>query len=252
MSEFVSKSYFATPRPHLLAHRGLSQHRSDVDENSIEAFEEALKHGATHIESDVHATKDGIAVLFHDDDLERVARLPLKISELTLSELQALSLTHGSKVPSLLEVLQRFPNLRLNLDVKAEAGCKATADAINQLGAFDRVLVSSFSNSRKLSTLKLLRSPVATSASSSEVLALWISHCLFGLGSAALAKNFDAIQVPRSFGPIRLDTRRFIARARKLGLEVHFWTVNQPSEGQLLLERGATGIVSDRVDLFHF
>jgi glycerophosphoryl diester phosphodiesterase len=161
-------------------------------------------------------------------------------------------LTHGSKVPSLLEVLQRFPNLRLNLDVKAEAGCKATADAINQLGAFNRVLVSSFSNSRKLSTLKLLGSPVATSASSSEVLALWISHCLFGLGSAALAKKFEAIQIPRSFGPIRLDTRRFIARARKLGLEVHFWTVNQPSEGQLLLERGATGIVSDRVDLFHF
>ena len=93
MSNSSSKHYFATTRPHLLAHRGLSQHRNDIDENSIAAFEEALKHGATHIESDVHATKDGIAVLFHDDDLERVAQLPLKISELTFAELTEISLT---------------------------------------------------------------------------------------------------------------------------------------------------------------
>ncbi len=252
MSDFSTKSYFATTRPHLLAHRGLSQHRSDIDENSIAAFEEAIRQGATHIESDVHATKDGIPVLFHDDDLERVAGLPLKISELTFSELSDLSLTNGSKVPSLKQVLEHFPQLRLNLDVKAQAGCEATAKVINELRVHDRVLLSSFSRSRKLATIKQLTKPVATSASSTEVLGLWLTHMLFGLGFSAIAKNFDAIQIPRRVGILRLDTARFIARARDSNLEVHFWTVNDPAEGKALIAMGATGIVSDRVDLFHF
>lgn len=252
MSETGTKRYFDTARPHLLAHRGLSQHTAGIDENSITAFEQALKFGATHIESDVHATKDGVAVLFHDDDLDRVANLPLKISELTFSQLQEISLANGSKVPSLREVLEHFPNLRLNLDVKAQPGCAATAEVINQLGAHDRVLVSSFSRARKLATLKLLDRPVATSAASSEVLGLWIAHVFLGLGFGLIAKNFNAIQIPRSFGPIRLDTKSFIQRARRHGLEVHFWTINDKNEARSLLAKGATGIVSDRVDLFSF
>lgn len=252
MSETGNKRYFDTARPHLLAHRGLSQHDSGIDENSIAAFEQALKFGATHIESDVHATKDGVAVLFHDDDLERVANLSLKISELTFSQLQEISLANGSKVPSLKEVLEHFPTLRLNLDVKARPGCAATAAVINELEAFDRVLVSSFSRSRKRATLKLLDRRVATSASSTEVLGLWISHLLLGIGFGLLAKNFDAIQIPRSFGPIRLDSKNFIQRAISHNLEVHFWTINDPAEAKVLLANGATGIVSDRVDLFRF
>ena len=252
MPDSALKQYFDTARPHLLAHRGLNQHQMGIDENSIAAFEQALKFGATHIESDVHATKDGVAVLFHDDDLERVAGLPLKISELTFAELGEIQLTNGSTVPSLKEVLQHFPSLRLNLDVKAEAGCAATAKVLNEFKAFDRVLVSSFSKARKIQTLRLLDAKVATSAASTEVLGLWVTHKLFGIGFGLIAKNFDAIQIPRSFGLIHLDTESFIRRARKHGLEVHFWTVNDPVEGQALIALGATGIVSDRVDLFRF
>lgn len=252
MSDSGSKAYFATARPHLLAHRGLSQHQDGIDENSLASFEQALSHGATHIESDVHATKDGVAVLFHDDDLERVASLPLKISELTFAELSDITLSNGSKVPSLSEALERFPTLRLNLDVKAKAGCEPTAKVVNQFNAHDRVLISSFSRSRKLTTLKLLTRPVATSSSSIEVLRLWLTHKFFGIGFGSIAKNFDAIQIPRGLGFIRLDSPSFIARARKHGLEVHFWTVNDPAEGQALIALGATGIVSDRVDLFRF
>jgi glycerophosphoryl diester phosphodiesterase len=252
LSNSSTKHYFAATRSHLLAHRGLSQHRSDIDENSLAAFEEALEHGATHIESDVHATKDGVAVLFHDDDLERVAGLPLKISEITFTELTEIPLIHGSKVPSLQQVLERFPELKLNLDVKSEAGCEATAKVINQRKAHNRVLISSFSRARKLATVKLLTKPCATSSSSIEVLGLWLCNLMFGIGFSVIAKNFDAIQIPRSFGFLRLDTPGFIARARRCGLEVHFWTVNDPAEGKLLIDLGATGIVSDRVDLFHF
>ena len=248
----MSKPYFAGPRPHLLAHRGLSQHQAGIDENSLASFEHALSNGATHIESDVHATKDGVAVLFHDDDLERVAGLPLKISALTFAELSEITLVNGTKVPSLAQALEKFPQLRLNLDVKAKAGSEPTARVINQMHAHDRVLISSFSRSRKLATLELLSKPVATSSSSSEVLLLWLAHKLFGAGFGLLARRFDAIQIPRAFGPIHLDTPSFISRARKNGLEVHFWTVNDPADAKALIELGATGIVSDRVDLIHF
>ena len=252
MPDSALKQYFDTARPHLRAHRGLNQQQAGIDENSIAAFEQALKFGATHIESDVHATKDGVAVLFHDDNLQRVAGLPLKISELTFAELSEIKLANGTKVPSLREVLQHFPSLRLNLDVKARAGCEATAKELNEFRAFDRVLVSSFSRARNIQTLRLLDANVATSAASTEVLGLWITHKLFGLGFGVIAKNFDAIQIPRSFGLIHMDTESFITRARKHGLEVHFWTVNDPKEGKALIALGATGIVSDRVDLFKF
>lgn len=252
MSDSGTKRYFDTPRPQLLAHRGLSQHRSDIDENSIPAIEEAIRHGATHIESDVHATKDGIAVLFHDDDLQRVAGLPLKISDVSFSQLSEITLTHGSTVPRLQDVLERFPVLRLNLDIKAQGGCEAAAGVINALEAHHRVLVSSFSRARKRKTLMLLDKPVATSASSLEVLMLWVTHKVFGIGFTAIARNFEAVQIPRRVGPIRLDSKNFITRARGAGLEVHFWTINDPAEAKGLISKGATGIVSDRIDLFDF
>ena len=98
--------YFDGVAPRFLAHRGLSQHLDEVDENSLLAFQHALANGATHIESDVHATKDGVAVLFHDSDLKRVAGIPVKISELRFEELREIRLRHGSVVPSLAEGLE--------------------------------------------------------------------------------------------------------------------------------------------------
>jgi Glycerophosphoryl diester phosphodiesterase len=73
-------TYFVEGEFCLLAHRGLSQHKDNLDENTLNAFEEALAYGATHLESDIQATKDGFAVLFHDSDLNRVAGIDKKCS----------------------------------------------------------------------------------------------------------------------------------------------------------------------------
>jgi glycerophosphoryl diester phosphodiesterase len=248
----MTHSYFATARPHLLAHRGLSQHDSAVDENSIAAFRFAIEHGCTHIESDVHATSDGVAVLFHDDDLNRVAGINRKISEISFEELTTLQLKNGSTIPSLGDVLTEFPDLRLNLDIKSWAGVKPTALEIERHQAHDRVLVSSFSSGRRKAAHALLSRPVAASAGMTEVILLWLSHKLFGIGFGAIARSIDALQIPVSQGPIRLGTSKFISRARKAGLEVHFWTINDPEMANHLVELGATGIVTDRVDLIRF
>lgn len=248
----MSPSYFDTPRPHLLAHRGLNQHRADIDENSLAAFDQAIAAGCTHLESDVHATKDGVAVLFHDDDLLRVAGLPQKISDLTFHELSQIRLKFGSTIPSLDSVLAAYPQLRLNLDVKSEGAIYPTAQAINSAGAHNRVLVSSFSSSRRRKTLRLLSAPVATSASMREVLLLLTSNFFFGLGAKQISKNIHALQIPVSQGPIRLATKSFIGLLRRHNLEVHFWTINNSQEAKKLIALGATGIVSDRIDLIEF
>jgi glycerophosphoryl diester phosphodiesterase len=224
-------------------------HADHIDENSLEAFEAAISAGATHVESDVHATLDGVAVLFHDDNLERVAAMPVAIKDLTLTELKAIRMLNGTSIPTLAEALERFPTLRLNLDVKSSGAIAPTAKAIEAKQAHDRVLVSSFSTKRRKQTVALLSSEVAVSAGAVEIILLWVSHIFGGIGFSRIANNLDALQIPVAQGPVRLGTKSFISRARKHGLEIHFWTINSPAQAQKLLELGATGIVSDRIDL---
>lgn len=242
--------YFDGPQPRRFAHRGLSEHATDIDENSIAAIEAAIAAGATHVESDTHATRDGHAVLFHDSDLTRVAGIPRKISELSLSDLSGVRLNNGSQIPTLSQVLEGFPDLYLNLDIKSENAIGPTVAQIERHAAHDRVLISSFSESRRKKALSLLSKPVATSASMNKVIAAWLSHTLlFGVGFKQITRNIDAFQIPTARGPIRLATKSFIRRAQASSTEVHFWTINDPSEMRKLIELGADGIVTDRVDL---
>ncbi len=243
-------SYFDAPFPRRLAHRGLWRDSESIDENSIEAISAAIAAGATHVESDTHATSDGVAVLFHDNDLSRVAGIPEAISRLSIEELSKITLQHGSKIPTLSEVFDLFPNLQLNLDIKSEQAIEPTVRAIEEHAAHDRVLVSSFSESRRKKALSLLTRPVATSASARLVFWAWACHNLaFGIGFSALTRNIDAFQVPTRRGVIRFDTEAFLKRAQANGTEVHYWTINEPAEMSKLLQLGADGIVTDRVDL---
>ena len=82
------------------------------------------------------------------------------------------------------------------------------------------------------------------------VVMAWASHTfLFGAGFRSLTRNIDAFQVPPSRGPIQFATKSFIQRAKRANNEVHFWTINEPGEMTRLIELGADGIVTDRVDL---
>lgn len=83
-----------------------------------------------------------------------------------------------------------------------------------------------------------------------EVILAWVSHNLGGLGYRSIIKDLDAFQIPPSQGPIRFATQGFIERAKRHGIEVHFWTINEQLHMQRLIQLGADGIVSDRVDLF--
>lgn len=100
--------YFSPAKPRIFAHRGLAE-PLNLDENTIPAFQAAIDHGATHLESDTQATSDGHAVLFHDPDLKRVAGIDALVSELTLTEVSEIRLANGGTIPTLFEALTHFP-----------------------------------------------------------------------------------------------------------------------------------------------
>lgn len=239
--------YFNAQRPVVLAHRGGTTHT----ENTLQTFADSIAAGVFSIETDVRTTKDQVAVLFHDEDLIRVAGLDQKISDITFDELSKVELLGGGKVPSLAQALAALPLARFNLDIKDEASVESAAEVINSAKAHSRVLVSSFSERRRVDALKLIGVPVATSASSRTVLTCWlfVKLRLPQFFITKTLKGIGALQIPRAMYGLRFDSLRFITMIRNSGTEVHFWTINNPQEMLELTRRGATGIVSDVSEL---
>ena len=239
--------YFNVARPVVLAHRG----GSAGTENTIETFDDAVRCGVFSIETDVRTTKDGVAILFHDADLKRVANIDKKVSQTTFAELERINLIGGGKIQTLVQALTALPQTRFNLDIKDPESVQTAALAIELTKSHNRVLVSSFSEKRRLATLKLLTQPVATSASATIVIELWLMH-VFRLPQVFFVKRLKgigALQSPRSMYGIKLDSKRFIRKVRATNTEIHYWTINNPQEMLELTARGATGIVSDVSEL---
>lgn len=242
----------ATPvRPIGMAHRGFSR---EGLENSMAAFRAAVELGYQYLETDVHTTSDGVLLLFHDDNLDRVTDGRGRIFELTAAEVAAARIGGREPVPLFDELLTEFPATRLNLDVKDWNSVQSLADGIERHAAHNRVLVASFSDRRRRAVLKRLSRPVASSAGV-------VTNALFvGLGALLpLAwlrvvlrgplRDVQALQVPVRYGVIRVVTPAYVRRAHALGLVVHVWTINDPAEMHRLLDLGVDGIVTDRADL---
>ena len=169
---------YPTDQPRVFAHRGLSiaADGSAIDENTIPAFARALEVGAHYIESDIQVTSDGVPVLFHDDDLSRVAGVPSPVGKLTLAELQEIRLEHGGQIPTLVEALREFPATRFNLDFKSVSSILAGTAAISSIGAQGRVLVASFSDARRLAALNKL--PGAATSAGASMSTRWLGNSI--------------------------------------------------------------------------
>jgi glycerophosphoryl diester phosphodiesterase len=248
----LAKNQYLSPGEfRFFAHRGLcvAADGSLLDENTSAAFERALAVGATHLEIDVRASKDGHSVVCHDEDLVRIAGLRLKVSDLKLEELQAIELKNGGRLLTLAELLSQFADVKVNIDIKSADAIVPTMQAVKAAKASDRVLISSFSEARRRAAVKLMPE-VASSASAIALLAIWLSWRLrCGSVFRRLLRDLDALQIPRSSGWLRFDHERFIGAVSRHGVEVHYWTINDPIVARELRARGARGIVSDRIDL---
>jgi glycerophosphoryl diester phosphodiesterase len=145
--------------------------------------------------------------------------------------------------------LAALPAARFNIDIKALAAAEETARLIERFGARDRVLVSSFGAKRRLAALAAMPG-VATSADSSRVILLRLGLALRNKKMVERAlEGLDAVQIPTHLGPIRLDSKSLIDACRERGVEVHYWTINDPHEAKRLRSLGADGIVTDRCKL---
>ena len=247
----MAKPYLSPASFRFLAHRGLTvgENSQPIDENTQLAFARALQVGATYLEVDVRASRDGVVVVCHDVDLARIAGRPEKVADLDWAVLQAIPLRHGGKLMSLEQLLSQFGNARVNIDIKSLDAAEGTAQVVLSQNAQDRVLISSFSESRRVATVALLPG-IATSGSASGLLKTWLAY---KLGSRTLLartlKGLDALQIPTSRGPLRFDSESFIAAVKSFGVEIHYWTINDPEIAKQLRARGANGVVSDRIDL---
>ncbi len=130
------------------AHRGASSY---APENTFSAFYLGLQMGANGIETDVHATRDGVLVLFHDDTLDRVTNACGPVSALSYEELRQVEILGNGKTPDRIVTLEEFlkffgfRQLALAIELKQEGVAAQTVALINRYGARDKVTVTSFS-----------------------------------------------------------------------------------------------------------
>lgn len=241
------KTYLSPAKFRIFAHRGTTE--LGAVENTIQAFQDAIASGADYIETDVQATKDGQVVVFHDEDLSRILGVKKQITDVTLNELETLAAIKRIEIPRLEAVLTVLPKARFNIDIKALAAAEETARLIVHYDACNSVLVSSFDAKRRLVAIGKLPG-VATSADATRVILLRLGLALRIESIIARSlKGLDAVQIPTHLGPIRLDGKRLIDACHEHGVEVHYWTINEPSEAKRLKELGADGIVTDRCKL---
>lgn len=240
-------AYLDHPGPVALAHRGFS---AAAPENTMAAFAAAVDLGYRYVETDVHATRDGVLVAFHDDTLDRVTDGAGRIADLPWSVVSRARVAGTEPVPTLEDLLGTWPDLRVNIDVKSPGAIEPLVAVIERTRAHDRVCVASFSDARRRAVQRALSRPVATSAGTGTAarFRLAVAGRLRGAARSALS-DVDGLQVPERQGRIPVVTRATVEAAHAAGRFVHVWTVNEPQDMARLLDLGVDGIVSDRADL---
>jgi glycerophosphoryl diester phosphodiesterase len=222
-----------------MAHRGGALHPANIGrENTAAAFAQAVELGYGYLETDVHATIDGVLLAFHDDRLDRVTDRQGPIGAVTYAEATEARIQQIHPVPTMAELLERFPKARFNIDLKSDSSVRPLAELIDKSHAWDRVLVGSFSWRRLREFRRLSRRRVATSAAPIEVAAFrllpsgWLADLITG-------RALQALQIPVRRGWLTLVTPGLVRRAHAAGKHVQI---------RRLLDGGVDGLISDRTD----
>lgn len=209
------------------------------------AFQDAYDLGFRYLETDLHATADGVLVAFHDESLDRVTDRSGPIAELDYEEVARARIGGREPIPRFEELLASFPDARWNLDVKAD---RALGPLLRRLDGDDDLLehtcVGAFSDARLVSVRTVLGERACTSAGPNEVRQLRATSLLGGF-SRRLPIGADCVQVPIRYGRIPLVDRVMLAAARAQGVPLHVWTVNDEVEMRRLLALGVDGIFTD-------
>jgi glycerophosphoryl diester phosphodiesterase len=254
------KPFFAAlPRPTLVAHRGGA---GVAPENTLLAFKQARdRHGAHQLEMDVHLSRDGVPMVIHDPDVDRITNGKGPVRELTAVECGRLDAAwtfstdggrsfpyrgQGIGLATLDEVLQQVP-LPAMIDIKDddEAARLATLATIRAAGAEARVCVGS-SVDVVATALAELAPAMARFYPEGAARAFLMAALT---GRPIPETPYDCLAIPFAEGGREIATAEFIAAAHAHGIAVQVWTVDEPDTMRALMARNADGIQTDRPDV---
>jgi glycerophosphoryl diester phosphodiesterase len=231
-----------------MAHRGFTSFRLPM--NSMGAFHEAAKLGFRYIETDVRASRDGVAVILHDRRLGPDSGVPGAIDQLYWRDVRNANLGAGESIPTLEELLIALPDMRINIDIKHASAIEPTVNVIERLNAHNRVLLTSFSDRRRRRALRLLSKPVASAAGTAAFLALLTARAPGGRAYAwRMLRDSDCLQLPPRLGGLPIITPGLVRVIHASGRQVHAWTVDDPNAMNALFDINVDGIITDRADL---
>jgi glycerophosphoryl diester phosphodiesterase len=235
------------------AHRGGAlQPRLIGLENTMTAFRTAVQLGYRYLETDVHATRDGVLLAFHDAHLDRVTDRRGRVADQVYDDVATALVGGREPIPRLVDLLEELPEARFNVDLKSPEAVEPLVRLIRRTGAHDRLLVSSFAEG----VLRAFRRrqgatggpPVATGCGVATVSVAkflpWGRHL-----QRLLRDPGVAYQVPIRHRGVRVVDQEFVDRSHACGRHVHVWTVDDPGEMEDLLDLGVDGLISDRPDL---
>jgi glycerophosphoryl diester phosphodiesterase len=254
----VRHPFFDLPLPIVIGHRGSS---GEAPENTLPAFARALEQGAAVLETDVHATRDGVVVVYHDERVDRTTDGEGAIAELEFAALRRLDAGHafspdggrsfpwrgrGLRVATLAEAFEACPGARFNVELKTAepALVEGTLEAVRAAGRAARTLLTAGEDAAMACLRRRLRETglaTAVGASSGDVVGFVRAAAA---GSAPPAEPM-ALQIPTTFAGRPLVTRELVEFAHGHDVQVHVWTVNEPAEMHALLDLGVDGLVSD-------
>ncbi len=248
-----------TDRLLAIAHRGGAEL---WPENTLFAFQNAVRIGADALEFDVHATSDGELVVIHDATVDRTTDGSGRVDEMTWDALRELDAGYrwtaddgasfpfrgmGLRVPSLEEVLNALPDTRMIIELKdvSDAARVRFSEAIAQCSYPERKVIASF-QSESVKYIRDNNPGIATSSTAGEVLGFWVLNSL-RLGFAFVAEG-ETMQVPPRFQDLTLVSDRFVSGAHRHNVDVYVWTINEEAEMKRHVDHGVDGIITDYPD----
>lgn len=212
----------------IYAHRGASD---SIPENTLAAFEQAIRDGADGIEFDVRATADGVPVVIHDRDISRRTTGQGHVDGLTLESLRAFSAGDDQLVPTLAETLALIGGrAALDIEIK-QAGIERTVLRVLETYPFKSWAISSF----QWDILVAVRQRSATAPV--WPLATSVDERLF-----TTAASLEAPAVALQAGAV---TETVVEQCRAAHLGIMVWTVNDVDEVRRLQELRAFAVCTD-------
>ncbi len=254
----MSHPFLDLPIPIAVGHRGCA---GELPENTLASFERGLADGAVILETDLHLTRDGIPVLIHDDDVDRVTEGSGPVRDFDLAALQKLDAGHrfspdggrthpergrGHRIPTLEEALAAFPGARFNLELKQDLPglLERTVEIVVEAGREALSLVTA----EKDPTMQRLRAfvksrgaRVALGASVGDV----VGFVRSALSGEAPETRPAALQIPAEFAGQPLVRPALVDHAHRFGVQIHVWTINEPEQMEHLLDLGVDALISD-------